>query len=82
MTLGIDFGPTIQKLLRCIEAFLTGARLMKNNKKDKKIVLNTIPATIILLLLTLVLVLIGYAFLYYRNGYALEDLIDNVVGNL
>lgn len=55
---------------------------MKNNKKDKKIVLNTIPATIILLLLTLVLVLIGYAFLYYRNGYALEDLIDNVVGNL
>lgn len=56
--------------------------MKNNNKKDKKAVLNTIPATIVLLLFTIILVLIGYAFLYYRNGYTLENLIDDVVGNL
>lgn len=54
---------------------------MKEQDK-RKIHLSTIPATVILILVALLLVGGGYAYLAFKNEYRLDDLIDNIVGNL
>ncbi|MBQ8959938.1 MAG: hypothetical protein IJ071_01830 [Ruminococcus sp.] len=55
---------------------------MKKPDKDKKLRLSTLPATLVLILIALLLVFVGYVYLSLRNGYTLDDLIDNIVGNL
>lgn len=55
---------------------------MKDNKKGKKKLLSTLPATLVLILTALLFVSLGYVYLSIRNGYTIDDLIDNIVGNL
>ena len=56
---------------------------MDNQKqKKKKSVMDTLSATMVLVLIALLLVFVGYTYLALKNGYTLDDLIDNIVGNL
>ena len=56
---------------------------MDNQKqKKKKRVMDTLSATMVLVLIALLLVFVGYTYLALKNGYTLDDLIDNIVGNL
>ena len=56
---------------------------MDNQKqKKKKSVMDTLSATMVLVLTALLLVFVGYTYLALKNGYTLDDLIDNIVGNL
>ena len=56
---------------------------MDNQKqKNKKRVMHTLSATMVLVLIALLLVFVGYTYLALKNGYTLDDLIDNIVGNL
>lgn len=48
----------------------------------KKQQFSTIPATIILILVALLIVGGGYTYLTLKNGYKFDDLVDNIVGNL
>lgn len=54
---------------------------MKKDKKKKGIV-GTLSATVILILVALILVCLGYLYLFFKNGYKFDELIDNIVGNL
>ena len=54
---------------------------MDNQKqKKKKSVMDTLSATMVLVLIALLLVFVGYTYLALKNGYTLDDLIDNIVG--
>lgn len=56
---------------------------MDNQKqKKRKSVMDTLSATMVLVLIALLLVFVGYTYLALKNGYTLDDLIDNIVGNL
>ena len=44
--------------------------------------MDTLSATMVLVLIALLLVFVGYTYLALKNGYTLDDLIDNIVGNL
>ncbi len=55
---------------------------MEDPKKNEKSRLGTIPATLVLILTALLLVVGGYFYLYFKNEYTFTDLIDNIVGNL
>lgn len=55
---------------------------MKKEEKDGQLKANTIPATVILILVALLLVFAGYMYLTLKNGYTFDELIDNIVGNL
>ena len=55
---------------------------MDNQKQKKKSVMDTLSATMVLVLIALLLVFVGYTYLALKNGYTLDDLIDNFVGNL
>ena len=53
---------------------------MDNQKqKKKKSVMDTLSATMVLVLIALLLVFVGYTYLALKNGYTLDDLIDNIV---
>ena len=51
-------------------------------KKQKNNLMDTVPATMILVLVALLLVFAGYMYLALKNGYKFDELIDNIVGNL
>lgn len=53
----------------------------KDNNKIKHSI-STLPATVILILVALLLVFLGYIYLALKSGYTFDDLIDNIVGNL
>lgn len=57
---------------------------MDNEKQKKKKAgrMDTISATMVLILIALLLVFVGYTYLALKNGYTVDDLIDNIVGNL
>jgi hypothetical protein len=66
-----------------MRAYLRGRKFMDNQKqKKKKSVMDTLSATMVLVLIALLLVFVGYTYLALKNGYTLDDLIDNIVGNL
>lgn len=44
--------------------------------------MDTLSATMVLVLIALLLVFVGYTYLALKNGYTLDALIDNIVGNL
>ena len=44
--------------------------------------MDTLSATMVLVLIALLLVFVGYTYLALKNGYTLDDLIDNIVGIL
>ena len=49
---------------------------MDNQKqKKKKSVMDTLSATMVLVLIALLLVFVGYTYLALKNGYTLDDLI-------
>ena len=54
----------------------------ERQKKKKAKRMDTISATMVLILIALLLVFAGYTYLALKNGYTLDDLIDNIVGNL
>ena len=55
---------------------------MDKQDKEKKLRLSTLPATLILILIALLLVFVGYVYLSVRKGYTLDDLLADIVGNL
>ncbi len=66
-----------------MRVYLRGRKFMDNQKqKKKKSVMDTLSATMVLVLIALLLVFVGYTYLALKNGYTLDDLIDNIVGNL
>ncbi len=54
---------------------------VKQNKR-KKYVEGTLSATVVLILVAVILVVVGYFYLFLKNGYTIDELIDNIVGNL
>ena len=55
---------------------------MKKPDKDKKLHMTTLPATLVLILIALLLVFVGYVYLSLKSNYTIDDLIDDIVGNL
>lgn len=53
----------------------------KSDKREKK-GLDTLPATMVMILIALLLVFAGYTYLAIKQGFTIDDLIDNIVGNL
>ena len=53
-----------------------------SEKKKKESGFSTVPATTILILIAIVLVLLGYIYLAIFGDYSVKDLVQEIVGNL
>lgn len=55
---------------------------MDDKKKKRKFSIKTLPATLFMIALALVIVLLGYIFLAATLGYTGYDVVESIVGNL